>query len=90
MVSWCHFLPPNRTKVWTQVNTDQIKQAVFEAMQDAEELGGPELPEYIELMEAIAQECRQRADNARDLQGKHKLTAQEFEACMQGYPPRRK
>lgn len=36
----------------------------LQAIQDAEELHGPELPEYIELMEKISQEAITRKNNA--------------------------
>jgi hypothetical protein len=43
-----------------------IYAAMLDTMQGADELGGPEAPEYIELMEAIAAECAQRAATARE------------------------
>jgi hypothetical protein len=47
------------------MTANEIFSAVLAAMQDAEDLGGPEGSEYIELMERIAKEATQRAANAR-------------------------
>jgi hypothetical protein len=44
----------------------RIRDAVLNALQDADELGGPEAPEYIGLMEAVAAECTKRASVARE------------------------
>lgn len=41
----------------------RIYAAVFEAMQPAEELGGPDYPDYIALMDAIQREATERAAN---------------------------
>lgn len=38
----------------------------LKVIQDAEELHGPELPEYIELMEKISQEALKRKTNAQE------------------------
>jgi hypothetical protein len=46
--------------------SSNIYTQVILAMQLAEELGGPELPEYITLMERIAAEATQRAATARE------------------------
>jgi hypothetical protein len=43
-----------------------IYAATLDTMQNADELGGPEAPEYIELMEALAEECAKRAATARE------------------------
>jgi hypothetical protein len=39
----------------------------LKAIQDAEELHGPELPEYIELMEKISQEAINRKNTALNI-----------------------
>jgi aspartate/methionine/tyrosine aminotransferase len=49
----------------SDMTANEIFTAVLAAMQAAEELGGPEGREYIELMERIAKEATQRSVNAR-------------------------
>ena len=44
-----------------------IFDAVIEAMQNAEEIGGPEGAEYSLLMEKIASEANERRKNAADI-----------------------
>lgn len=43
---------------------DKIYCDFIDAIQPAEELGGPELPEYIELMEKISAQALLRVDSA--------------------------
>ena len=47
------------------MNAEQIYSNVLDAMQDAEEIEGPEGQDYIALMEWIAAECRTRIETAR-------------------------
>lgn len=47
----------------------EIYNDVLTAMQNAEEMGGPEGTDYIELMERIAIEATQRANNCREVLG---------------------
>jgi hypothetical protein len=49
------------------INAQRIFQAVLDAMQNAEELGGPEGQDYAKLMEAIADEARTRLRNFHDI-----------------------
>lgn len=49
------------------MTADQIFQAVLDAMQPAEDIGGPSVPDYIELMQRIATEATERARNAAEL-----------------------
>jgi len=42
------------------VSADRIYAAVVAALNDAEELGGPEGPAYVDLMVRVAQECAKR------------------------------
>jgi hypothetical protein len=50
---------------------DSIAQSIYrrtlEAMQDAEEIGGPEGQDYVDLMHRIAQEALTRAKTASDI-----------------------
>lgn len=48
---------------------DRIYETVLNALQEAEELGGPELQEYIDLMEKISAEAAERAYNAKFQRG---------------------
>ena len=41
-----------------------IHKNVLDAMQPAEELGGPDMVEYVNLMLTIARECMERANTA--------------------------
>ena len=41
---------------------------VFAAMQDAEDIGGPEVKDYINLMERIKAEAEERIANAKLLE----------------------
>lgn len=50
----------------SQVVAKRIMHAVLDALQDADELGGPDRPEYIELMDMLAAECRKRAQTAEE------------------------
>jgi hypothetical protein len=57
-------IPMARTS--TQENTmtrEEIFKAVLQAMQLAEEAGGPEGAEYVELMNEISREAMRRRDN---------------------------
>lgn len=47
----------------------EIYNDVLTAMKNAEEMGGPEGTDYIELMERIAIEATQRANNCREVLG---------------------
>lgn len=49
------------------MGAEEIFQSVFDAMQPAEELGGPSGDEYLQLMERIIQEAQQRADTYRQI-----------------------
>jgi hypothetical protein len=49
----------------SQVSADRIGAAVVEALQAADEIGGPERPEYVRLMDRLAQLCAMRAATAR-------------------------
>ncbi len=42
---------------------EEIFQAVLQAMQLAEEAGGPKGPEYVELMDEISREAVRRKDD---------------------------
>jgi hypothetical protein len=44
----------------------RIYAATVNAIQDADEIVGPEAPDYIELMDALAAECTRRAATARE------------------------
>jgi hypothetical protein len=48
------------------VESDEIFEDVMRAMQQAEELGGPEGAQYVALMERIAHEAQRRANTMRD------------------------
>jgi hypothetical protein len=48
------------------VESDEIFESVMAAMQDAEEMGGPEGAQYVALMERIAHEAQRRANTVRD------------------------
>lgn len=53
-------------RTFTQENTmtrEDIFKAVLQAMQLAEEAGGPEGPEYVELMNEISREAVRRRDD---------------------------
>ena len=43
-----------------------IKERILNAMQEADEMGGPEGLDYIDLMTAISKEALQRAQNCID------------------------
>lgn len=50
---------------------EPIKERIFDAMQEADEIGGPEGLDYIDLMIAISKEALQRAQNCIDqMQGR--------------------
>lgn len=49
------------------MDSEEIFKRVFEAMQPAEELGGPEEWEYIALMHRIAREAVERAGNCVEI-----------------------
>ena len=44
------------------MDSEEIFRSVFEAMQPAEELGGPTGDDYLALMERIAKEATERAN----------------------------
>ena len=44
--------------------TSSIETGIFNALQQADEIGGPEAPEYIALMLRVAKEATERAQNA--------------------------
>lgn len=44
---------------------DRIYEAFLDAIQDAEEMGGPEIPQYIALMQKISEEAERRAYNGQ-------------------------
>jgi hypothetical protein len=48
---------------------DRIKAAALEALQAADEIGGPDAPEYVAMMESLAAECAKRAETARENHG---------------------
>jgi len=48
------------------MNANEIFKAYQNAVQPAEEIGGPEVDEYIELMERISRDAAERAISARD------------------------
>jgi hypothetical protein len=48
------------------VDRGDIFEAVMAAMQDAEEMGGPEGAQYVALMERIAHEAQRRANTMRE------------------------
>lgn len=45
----------------------EIFDNVIKALQDAEEMGGPEGEDYLALMRAISNEALARAENYRDV-----------------------
>jgi hypothetical protein len=47
---------------------DHIKRCALRELQNADELGGPEFPEYVALMQEVAAECTKRAETARNTQ----------------------
>lgn len=47
------------------VRNNPIFQNIMDAMQKAEEMGGPQDQEYVELMRAVADEAKQRIRNFR-------------------------
>lgn len=49
------------------MDSESIYKGVVEAMQNAEELGGPEGIEYVALMLKISEEANRRAQHAVDL-----------------------
>ena len=49
----------------TDKGTAQIYHNILNAMQEAEEMGGPEGEEYVRMMNAIAQEATKRARTAQ-------------------------
>lgn len=55
------------TNPYSEAAADRIKQATLAALQDADEIGGPDFPEYIELMRSLAAECERRAQVAEDV-----------------------
>jgi hypothetical protein len=55
------YKPTLNSSEWVAEN---IFREVNEAMQNAEEMQGPDLPEYVTLMRAIARECEDRANVA--------------------------
>ena len=48
-------------------SSEEVIQNVLNAIQPLEELGGPLLPEYIEVMDKIIHEIGMRKENARIL-----------------------
>lgn len=51
--------------------SQRIFNDVKNAMQQAEELGGPNLPDYVRLMAAISHECTRRIEAAVSVHGYH-------------------
>lgn len=45
---------------------DKIYKKVMEALQDAEDMGGPEGKDYIALMNRIIDECKKRISNCKE------------------------
>lgn len=45
--------------------TDFLYNAIIEEVQQADELGGPEGMDYIDLMERVSEECLRRAEICR-------------------------
>lgn len=50
---------------------ERLFSAVMDAMQNAEEIGGPNLPDYIRLMARIAREANERIERATAVHGYH-------------------
>jgi hypothetical protein len=59
-----------------------IETDILDALQQAEELGGPELPEYIALMDRIASEAKRRANVARERDERTTITDTEAVECI--------
>ena len=51
---------------WFMSRAKEVYKNVLEAMQDAEELGGVEGQDYLDLMEAIRYEAVKRFNNCAD------------------------
>lgn len=61
---------------------ETIKAATLDALQAADEIGGPDFPEYIALMEALQFECAKRAENARLVYQSQPPTAAELAEAL--------
>jgi len=53
------------TKTVSRMIADRIAAEVIEALQTAEEMHGPDLPDYVHLMDTLARLCALRAEVAR-------------------------
>lgn len=56
------------------MNSEEIFRSVLDAMQPAEELGGPTEDEYLRLMERIAHEANARAETYRGVLAETRIT----------------
>jgi hypothetical protein len=56
------------------LNSEEIFRSVLDAMQPAEELGGPTEDEYLRLMERIAHEANARAETYRGVLAETPIT----------------
>jgi hypothetical protein len=59
-----------RRREQSRMRAGRIKFCVLSALQQADEIGGPEYPEYIELMEEVSKYCAESATNAKATRGK--------------------
>jgi hypothetical protein len=50
----------------SEIIAAHIRAKTLNALQDADEIGGPDRADYIHLMESIAKECLRRAETARE------------------------
>ena len=62
----------------------RIRNAIDAALQDAEECGGPDIPDYVDLMNEIAAEAKKRASCARQNAAHRVLT--HVRGMLPGHP----
>jgi hypothetical protein len=50
----------------SEIIAAHIRAKTLNALQDADEIGGPDRPDYVRLMLGLADECQRRAETARE------------------------